>query len=683
MHTKLAHLVSLILFFALVASPALGVVLVEDDFESGVLDPNVWQLVNGPDVAITPVDGQVFFDRPTAQLNYLITAEQFDPAVTPLTITGSAVTGPEGLAIWTRAGAIGNTGGGPGHVLDSGIRIPLWPEGEASAWYDAEIIRKDPGVWGWTGIAAENIPGAKAYDWDFVVTDDGATIAATFTQSSDPNNTFTITAKSMAQYETNHVAFTVINGYLNEVTITTPDTVPFSLQAAGDIELGNDPQVGPDGNSNGSGLGARDIPDRRRVVLLSYDISELKGRDLVANVSLNNFSHDQHGEVNVYGVIEDLDLLDVESLTWNTAPGVMNDPTPELNSPVALDPNDLTDVLLTFGGPGQTGVRFSTDASAALAEFINSDTDGVITLLIAPAAEGNQLIVRARTHSAGGSLLEGNVGPKANIIWVSFHGADDMPSAGAAGAGFAEAPDKPYTDLLAADGYSVTRYITTNAPDAAVLDAADLVIVSRSVASSGYQNDGATAWNNISAPMIITGGYVLRSSRMGFTTGTDMPDTTGDITLTVSDPNHPIFAGISLTDGTMDNPFAGVVLYPDEATLARGISINNNPVNADGTVLAAVSEASAATGPAGGMVIGEWQAGAVMTHAGGAGTDILAGHRLVFLTGSREASGISSETAGLYDLYEDGAQMFLNAVAYMVQEAPAVEEDSPEEPITE
>jgi hypothetical protein len=262
-------------------------------------------------------------------------------------------------------------------------------------------------------------------------------------------------------------------------------------------------------------------------------------------------------------------------------------------------------------------------------------------------------------------IVDRLINPPPVIIWVSFHGADDEPAGGAAGAGFTEAPDKAYTDLLTANGYNVTRYITTSSPDPDVLNAADLVITSRSVSSGGYQNDGATAWNGITAPMIITGGYTTRSSRMGFTTGGTMVDTTGDITLTVTDPAHPIFAGIALTDGTMDNPFAGVVVYPtDGVTVARGVSVNNNPIDDEGTVLATVATASDPT--VGGMVIAEWQAGATLTHDGGAGTDILAGHRLVFLTGAREADGVSSETAGLYDLYEDGAQMLLNAVAYML-----------------
>jgi hypothetical protein len=44
----------------------------------------------------------------------------------------------------------------------------------------------------------------------------------------------------------------------------------------------------------------------------------------------------------------------------------------------------------------------------------------------------------------------------------------------------------------------------------------------------------------------------------------------------------------------------------------------------------------------------------------------LGGPRLVFLTGSRETSGVNSETAGYFDLQPDGAKMFINAVRYML-----------------
>jgi len=185
---------------------------------------------------------------------------------------------------------------------------------------------------------------------------------------------------------------------------------PFSLGAIEDITLGNDARYGPDTSSDGSGLEARNIPSRRHVVLISYDISALKREGLFSDVSFSHFSHDLHGETNVYGVIESLDLLEVESLTWNTAPGVQNNPAPALDSPIELDFADLTDVLLTFSGPGQTGVRFSTDTSEALADFLNSDTDGIVTFLFAASAENNQLIVRSMEHAEGGSFLEGDIG---------------------------------------------------------------------------------------------------------------------------------------------------------------------------------------------------------------------------------------------------------------------------------
>lgn len=262
-------------------------------------------------------------------------------------------------------------------------------------------------------------------------------------------------------------------------------------------------------------------------------------------------------------------------------------------------------------------------------------------------------------------------GKLANIAWVTFHSADGVASAGAAGAGFTNAPDKAYTDLLTANGYNVTRYVSTGTPDPAVLAAADLVIIGRSINSGNYQNASATAWNNIPTPTIVMSGYVLRNNRMGYTVGDTMVDITNNITLTVNNPAHPIFAGIALTDGTMNNSFAGLVNYPPGVTGAnppRGISVNTNAADADGTVLATISAAGG--GPVGGMVIAEWPAGATLTHAGGAGTDTLAGRRLVFLSGSREGNTVSPETAGLFDLTADGTQMFLNAVEYMLHPEP-------------
>jgi hypothetical protein len=261
-----------------------------------------------------------------------------------------------------------------------------------------------------------------------------------------------------------------------------------------------------------------------------------------------------------------------------------------------------------------------------------------------------------------------------NIAWVSFH-ADptDLPSTAAGTFGFTKAPDVGYTDLLKANGHTVTRYLTQDAPNVSLLNSFDLVIISRSVNSGHYELDAETAaWNSINAPTIIMGGYTLRNNRLGFTTGTTIPDTAGGIKLTVNQPSHPIFNGVAL-DGTntMVNDYASVVSLPHAPnTLQRGISVNTNAVAGGGQVLATVG--TAADPAVNGMVVGYWPTGSVM---GTAPPDTLGGPRLVFLSGSREAAnqmipapgptGTSSETAGIYDLSQDGARMFLNAVNFM------------------
>ncbi|MCI0747938.1 MAG: immunoglobulin domain-containing protein, partial [Verrucomicrobia subdivision 3 bacterium] len=257
----------------------------------------------------------------------------------------------------------------------------------------------------------------------------------------------------------------------------------------------------------------------------------------------------------------------------------------------------------------------------------------------------------------------------ANIAWVSFHPDDNTPSAAAATAGFTQAPDIAYTQLLRANGHTVTRVVSSDIPNAAVLNAADLVIISRSVPSGHYELDAETAaWNGLTAPVIIMGGYVLRNNRLGFTTGTGIPDTDGPIKLTALVPSHPIFAGISLDGGnTMVNNYAlsgtnGSVTFTNLPQ--RGISVNTNPVAGGGMVLATV--AAGDPNVAGGMIVAEWQAGATM---GNSPPDTLGGRRLVFLSGTRELA-ITAEGAGIYDLTPDGAQLFLNAVNYMAP-APA------------
>jgi len=247
------------------------------------------------------------------------------------------------------------------------------------------------------------------------------------------------------------------------------------------------------------------------------------------------------------------------------------------------------------------------------------------------------------------------LGGGANIAFVSFHETDE-PSAAAAGAGMTEAADIGYTDALKAAGHTVTRILTSGTPDVEALNGYDLVIISRSVSSGGYSTGAnADAWNSVTSPMLVLGGYVIRNNRMGFTDGSTMVDTVGNIQLKAEDASHPLFNGVDLTDGVTGD-FAGIVTWNDQ--VQRGVSINTNNAGEAGRVIATVATADDPT--AGGIVAVEFDAGAATTTGGN-----FAGKRLTLLTGSREADGVTSETAGIWDLTNVGRHIYLNAVSYL------------------
>jgi hypothetical protein len=270
------------------------------------------------------------------------------------------------------------------------------------------------------------------------------------------------------------------------------------------------------------------------------------------------------------------------------------------------------------------------------------------------------------------------VADAANIAWVSFHAGDDMPSQAAIDEGYTMAPDVGYTDLLATAGHNVTRFVTVNDvnTNTALIDQLnapeiDLVMISRSVDSGHYQTaDEASTWNNtITKPMMILGGYVLRNSRLGFTGNETIPDTTGPVKLTAAAPGHPIFAGVALdgsnsmvNDYSTEIPVLNTTQNPN--TVQRGISVNELPIDNDGTGGTLIARLANPISPNGNLVIAEWTAGTTITKDTGA--QPLSNTRMVFLTGSREqgANG-TSQQSGMFDLAPDGQTLFLNAVAYL------------------
>jgi len=185
---------------------------------------------------------------------------------------------------------------------------------------------------------------------------------------------------------------------------------PFNVTATFDCEIGNDPQIGPTSASNtGTGMGARNIATRRRVSYCTYNVAGLRGPGQVfLNVSLNLLGYDP-GAVNVYGVLEPVEHLVGPGINWTNAPGVQNDPMPAVDTDLKLDPKDLTPILLTFNAPARD-VRLTTDTSQALADFLNSDTDGFVVLMFAPEGASKAIIRTIDYGATGGIKILGEIG---------------------------------------------------------------------------------------------------------------------------------------------------------------------------------------------------------------------------------------------------------------------------------
>jgi hypothetical protein len=266
----------------------------------------------------------------------------------------------------------------------------------------------------------------------------------------------------------------------------------------------------------------------------------------------------------------------------------------------------------------------------------------------------------------------------ANVAWVSFHNPDGTASAAAAAAGFTEAPDIGYTNLLTSSGHTVTRFVTANDinTNATLLDQLngpniDLVIISRSVDSAHYQAAAeASAWlTTVNKPMMIMSGYTLRQSRLGFMADETIPDTTGPVKLLANAPNHPIFANVAL-DGSnvMVGDFSTELITVNNAsisnTVQRGISVNALPIDAMGAGGSLIASLSTGISGTGNLVIAEWAGGTTINKDTGPVT--VSQNRLAFLSGSREHNGApTSQIAGIFDLANDGQTLFKNAVDYL------------------
>ncbi len=300
----------------------------------------------------------------------------------------------------------------------------------------------------------------------------------------------------------------------------------------------------------------------------------------------------------------------------------------------------------------------------------------------------------------------------ANILWVS----DNGPELNAPNGVFYPpvSPGTPYmdqgfVDLLMNAGHAVTRYnpnssgFQNSQADIPIINGYDLVIVG-SAMNSGPFNLSARGpyWNTaIKKPMIFTKSTLIRRDRMGWILDNFEYDSAADTSTTSSGklrllyPDNPIFCGVDRTNvggAEIMNNFCGIL--PPSPLNNRGTSTQffrlfvsgadqniSNAMEPGGIALATIDFNPLDPGvniPAGqtpavngaylatGYAIAEWPAGSLVRSTQVVGGEPLAGYRLFFGCGTRDASGSTTSApnpqAGALDLTPDGQKMFLNAV---------------------
>ncbi|MGB2865644.1 MAG: hypothetical protein WBC05_20100 [Sedimentisphaerales bacterium] len=226
----------------------------------------------------------------------------------------------------------------------------------------------------------------------------------------------------------------------------------------------------------------------------------------------------------------------------------------------------------------------------------------------------------------------------ATIIWVS--GAYDDNGDG-------EPDDQEWIDLLEAEGYTVDlsfRNQESNTLDddkIAVMEAADLIIISRNSNSGDFANDATeiAQWNSITTPILNCSTHTIRSSRLLWLNTTSLASLSGSA-ISITAPAHPIFAGIPDQSVILDDP-VGPSSFPSILDVGNG------------TLLAQVDGTDAAW-------IAEWETG--VEFYSGAG-QFAGGQRMLFCVGTQEGGTVGR---GEMNLTPDGLKLFFNAVRYML-----------------
>jgi len=229
--------------------------------------------------------------------------------------------------------------------------------------------------------------------------------------------------------------------------------------------------------------------------------------------------------------------------------------------------------------------------------------------------------------------------------------------------------DIGWYDWLTAEGYDVDfrpgNWVDPlDANEIAELEAADLIIASRGIATGEYDGTEAEKWNALTTPIICTNAWMVRNNSKWFwmNSGSANKDA-GSPLLMALETTHPIFEGVALDADGLAEILDPTVGSGHTSFLTDILDVGN------GTLIAQSLGIYSTTW------IAEWPAG--VEYYDGAG-QVAGGPRMLFMAGTQDdpylaPDGVNTAPVGLLNLNDAGKQLFLNAVEYMLpsEESPA------------
>jgi hypothetical protein len=188
------------------------------------------------------------------------------------------------------------------------------------------------------------------------------------------------------------------------------------------------------------------------------------------------------------------------------------------------------------------------------------------------------------------------------------------------------------------------------------LNAADLVIVSRTSTSEHYatDRDEVLLWNTVTTPLIQTNASMLRSDRWAWIDTSNLNHVVAP-PMRINSTDHEVFSGINLEGSqpieVLDRTIGADPTQPNRATETSFISSTSSGNGFDLTSTVG-----------GDLWMAEWSQGVEFYEGSG---QVAGGQRMIFMAGTKEIIGVTPQ--GAMNLTTTGQQVFLNTVSYMLR----------------